>query len=40
MNTGEKNKGIRLPNTQHGRPVVNGKEKYLRIIIRRKNNAD
>ena len=36
MNTGEENKGIRLPNTPHGRPLVNGKEKYLRVIIRNK----
>ena len=35
MNTGEINEGIRHPNTPHGRPVVNGVEKYLRIIIRR-----
>ena len=34
MNTGEENKGIRLPNTPHGRPLVNGKEKYLRVLIR------
>lgn len=27
MNTGEENKGICYPNTPHGRPVVNGKEK-------------
>ncbi len=37
MNTGEENKGIRYENTEHGRPVVNGVEKYLRILI--KNNA-
>lgn len=36
MNTGEENVGIRYPNTPHGRPVVNGVEKYLRIIIKRK----
>lgn len=35
MNTGEKNEGIRLPNTSHGRPIVNGVEKYLRVIIKR-----
>ena len=35
MNTGEENIGIRLPNTKHGRPVINGLEKYLRIIIKR-----
>ncbi len=34
MNTGEENKGIRYPNTPHGRPVINGKEKYIRILIR------
>ena len=34
MNTGEENKGIRYPNTLHGRPVINGKEKYIRILIR------
>lgn len=37
MNTGEENKGIRYPNTEHGRPLVNGKEKYLRILIRNKH---
>lgn len=37
MNTGEENKGIRLPGTPHGRPVVNGVEKYLRYIIKNKN---
>lgn len=36
MNSGEENKGIRLPNTQHGRPIVDGKEMYLRILIKRK----
>lgn len=36
MNTGEENPGIRYPNTPHGRPVVNGKEKYLRILIKNK----
>ncbi len=36
MNTGEENKGIRLENTPHGRPLIQGKEKYLRIIIKRK----
>lgn len=35
MNTGEENKGIRYENTPHGRPIVNGVEKYLRIIIRK-----
>jgi len=37
MNTGEKNEGIRYENSLHGRPVVNGKEKYLRIIVKLKN---
>ncbi len=36
MNTGEENEGIRLPNTPHGRPIVNGRELYLRILIRNK----
>lgn len=36
MNTGEINEGIRYSNTPHGRPVINGKELYLRILIRRK----
>lgn len=36
MNTGEENPGIRYPGTPHGRPLVNGVEKYLRILIRRK----
>lgn len=36
MNTGELNPGIRYKNTPHGRPVVNGKELYLRVLIRRK----
>lgn len=40
MNTGEENVGIRYPGTPHGRPLVNGVEKYLRILIRRKNNAN
>ncbi len=34
MNTGEENKGIRYANTPHGRPIVNGVEKYIRILIR------
>ena len=34
MNTGEENRGIRYPNTPHGRPVINGKELYTRILIR------
>jgi len=33
MNTGEKNEGIRYEGTPHGRPLVNGVEKYLRILI-------
>jgi hypothetical protein len=37
MNTGEENEGIRYPNTPHGRPIVNGKEKYLRILIKNKH---
>ena len=36
MNTGEINEGIRHKNTAHGRPLVNGKELYLRILIKRK----
>lgn len=36
MNTGEENPGIRLPGTPHGRPVVQGRELYLRILIRHK----
>lgn len=36
MNTGEENKGIRYKNTPHGRPLVDGKELYLRILIKRK----
>jgi len=36
MNTGEENKGIRLQDTPHGRPIVNGKELYLRILIKKK----
>lgn len=35
MNSGEKNEGIRYPNTKHGRPVINGKEIYFRILIRK-----
>jgi hypothetical protein len=35
MNTGEENIGIRFENTPHGRPLVNGVEKYLRILIKR-----
>jgi len=37
MNTGEENKGIRHKGTLHGRPLVNGVEKYLRILIKNKN---
>jgi hypothetical protein len=36
MNTGEQNKGIRYEGTPHGRPLVNGVEKYLRILIKNK----
>lgn len=36
MNTGEENKGIRYENTPHGRPIINGVEKYLRILIKNK----
>ena len=36
MNTGEENKGIRHKGTPHGRPLVNGVEKYLRILIKNK----
>jgi hypothetical protein len=36
MNTGEENKGIRYDGTAHGRPLVNGVEKYLRILIKKK----
>jgi hypothetical protein len=35
MNTGEENKGIRYPNTKHGRPVIKGKEIYTRLLIKR-----
>ncbi len=34
MNTGEQNKGIRYEGTPHGRPIINGVEKYLRILIK------
>lgn len=42
MNTGELNPGIRYENTPHGRPIVNGKELYLRVLIevREDNNED
>ena len=33
MNTGEVNEGIRYKDTPHGRPLVNGVELYLRILI-------
>ena len=36
MNSGEENKGIRYEGTPHGRPLVNGIEKYLRILIKNK----
>ena len=36
MNTGEENEGIRYKNTAHGRPIINGVEKYLRILIKNK----
>ncbi len=36
MNTGEENRGIRYKNTLHGRPIINGVEKYLRILIKNK----
>ena len=36
MNTGEENKGIRYENTPHGRPTINGKEIYFRILIKHK----
>lgn len=40
MNTGETNKGIRYEGTPHGRPLVKGVEKYLRILIRAKANHE
>lgn len=36
MNTGEENIGIRYEGTPHGRPMINGVEKYLRILIKNK----
>jgi hypothetical protein len=36
MNTGEINEGIRYIDTPHGRPIINGVELYLRIIIKNK----
>ncbi len=38
MNTGEENVGIRYPNTPHGRPIINGKELYLRVLIKKRGN--
>lgn len=38
MNTGEENIGLRYPNTPHGRPIVDGKEIYLRILIKYRAN--
>ncbi|MBF2759469.1 MAG: modification methylase [Ectothiorhodospiraceae bacterium AqS1] len=38
-NTGEKNEGIRYPNTPHGRAMVNGKEIYGRILIRHRKKT-
>lgn len=40
MNTGEENIGIRYKGTPHGRPLVNGVEKYLRILIRTKDQYE
>ena len=39
MNTGEKNEGIRYEGTPHGRPIVNGIEIYLRILIKNKRSV-
>lgn len=36
MNTGEENKGIRYEGSPHGRPIINGVEKYLRILTKNK----
>lgn len=36
MNTGEVNEGIRYKDSPHGRPTINGKEIYFRILIRNK----
>ena len=33
-NTGEENVGIRYKGTPHGRPVINGKEVYIRSLIK------
>ena len=38
MNTGEINEGIRYKNTTHGRPIINGVEKYLRILIQKRKD--
>ena len=35
MNTGEQNIGIRHVDSAHGRPLVNGVEKFLRVLIKR-----
>jgi len=35
-NSGEENPGLRYKNTPHGRPTINGKEIYLRVLIKRK----
>ena len=40
MNTGEKNKGIRYEGTPHGRPIINGKEKYLRVLIQKRGTKN
>ena len=40
MNTGELNPGIRYENTPHGRPIINGKELYLRVLIEAKEDND
>lgn len=39
-NTGEENPGIRLPNTPHGRAVIDGREIYTRILIKNRNPVD
>ena len=39
MNTGEVNEGIRYKNTPHGRPIVNGKELYLRVLIEKRSEV-
>jgi hypothetical protein len=36
MNTTEENEGIRYKGTKHGRPILNGKELYTRILIKQK----